>query len=168
MFVDQHAAHERILFERYFLKAQEFLGIQALLIPETVNLNMVQFKVVAERIKLFADIGFELETFGGQTIIIRGAPLSLINLDYRQIILDLIEQFIHFETFKDPAEIKEAFITTMACHTAIKAGDNLNLLELEGLIRDLFRCENPYTCPHGRPTVFRLSQEELAKKFLRR
>lgn len=168
LFIDQHAAHERILFERYMTRNKEFLGSQTLLIPETVNLNYAQFKVVSDRSPLFADLGFEIETFGGQTIILRSVPLTLVNLNYQQIIVDLIDQFINFETFKDPAEIKEAFITTMACRTAVKAGDNLNHLEMEALVKDLFKCENSYTCPHGRPTVFRISHEELAKKFLRR
>lgn len=168
LFIDQHAAHERVLFERYMQQTKKFLGAQALLIPETVNLNYAQFKVVSERLPLFADLGFEIETFGGQTIILRSVPLTLVNLNYQQIILDLIDQFIAFETFKNPAEIKEAFITTMSCRTAVKAGDNLNLLEMEALVKDLFKCENSYTCPHGRPTVFRIGHEELAKKFLRR
>ena len=168
LFMDQHAAHERILFEQYMNKSREFLGTQALLIPETVNLSYAEYKVIADRVSVFADLGFELEAFGGQTIIVRGVPINLINMDYRQLLIDLAEQYISFETFKDPAEIKESFITTMACRTAIKAGDSLNLLEMESLVKDLFRCENPYTCPHGRPTVFRMNHEELAKKFLRR
>lgn len=168
LFIDQHAAHERILFEQYIQKSNEFLGTQALLIPETVNLNYAQFKVVADRLSIFTDLGFELEAFGGQTVIIRGVPQTLINLNYCQIIIDLAEQYNNFETFKDPAEIKESFITTMACRTAVKAGDNLNLLEMENLVKELFRCDNPYTCPHGRPTVFRMNMDELAKKFLRR
>jgi DNA mismatch repair protein MutL len=168
LFMDQHAAHERILFEQYMNKTNEFLGTQALLIPETVNLNHAQYKVVSDRLSAFTDLGFELEAFGGQTIIVRGVPLTLINMNYCQIIIDFADQYINFETFKDPSEIKESFITTMACRTAIKAGDNLNLLEMESLVKDLFRCDNPYTCPHGRPTVFRMNYEELAKKFLRR
>ena len=168
LIIDQHAAHERILYERYLYKTREFLGSQALLIPETVNLNHVQYKVVSERLTLFADLGFEMEVFGGQSLILRSVPLTLVNFDYHQIILDLLEDYLHFETFKNPAEIKEAFIMTMACRTAIKAGDTLNHLEMEGLVKNLFRSENPYTCPHGRPTVFRMSYEELAKKFLRR
>lgn len=168
LIIDQHAAHERVLYERYYFKAKEFLGTQSLLLPETVNLSHAQYKVVAERLTLFSEIGFELEVFGGQTVILRGVPLNLANVNYHQIIQDLIEQFINFETFKNPAEIKEAFIITMACKTAIKAGDKMNHLEMESLARDLFRCENPYTCPHGRPTVFRMNYEELAKKFLRR
>lgn len=167
-FIDQHAAHERILYERYYKRANEFLGTQALLIPETVTLTHSQYRIVAERLTLFADLGFELDVFGGQTVIIRGVPLSLVNFNYREIILDLIEQYNRFETFKSPAEIKEAFIITMSCRTAIKAGDTLNLLEMETLLKDLFHCENPYTCPHGRPTIFRMTFEELAKKFLRR
>ncbi len=168
LLIDQHAAHERILYERYFYKSKEFLGTQALLLPETVNLNYTQYKVIADRLTLFSDIGFELETFGGQTIILRGVPLNLVNYDYQQIILDLVEEFMNFETFKNPAEIKEAFTITMACKTAIKAGDKLNHLEMESLVKDLFRCDNPYTCPHGRPTVFRMNYDEISRKFLRR
>ncbi len=168
LFVDQHAAHERVLYERYLHRANDFLGTQALLLPETVNLNYSQYRIINERLSLFTGLGFELEPFGGKSIIIRGVPLSLMDFDYRQILLDLLEQFANFETFKNPAEIKESFIITMACRTAVKAGDKLNLLEMESLVKDLFRTENPYTCPHGRPTVFRMVVEELAKKFLRR
>lgn len=168
LIIDQHAAHERILFERFMNRTKEFLGAQALLIPETITLSHPQYRVVSERLTLFSDLGFDLEVFGGQTVILRSVPLSLVNLDYQQIIYDLTEQFINFGTFKNPAEIKEEFIVTMSCRTAIKAGDNLNHLELEGLVKDLFKCENPYTCPHGRPTIFRMSIEEVAKKFLRR
>jgi len=89
-------------------------------------------------------------------------------MDHKQIILDLLEEYSNFKTFKSPSEIKEAFLITMACRAAVKAGDKLDVLESENLIKDLFRCENPYTCPHGRPTVFRMSYEELGKKFLRR
>jgi DNA mismatch repair protein MutL len=117
---------------------------------------------------LFNDLGFELEAFGGKTLIIRGVPVPLVNMNYTQIIMDLIEEYSNFKTFKSPAEIKEAFIITMACRSAVKAGDRLEHMESEGLIKDLFKCENPYTCPHGRPTIFRMSYDELAKKFLRR
>ncbi len=168
LFIDQHAAHERILYERFMKKSKETLGTQKLLIPETVTLNHSDYRLILERLSFFAGIGFELEAFGGQTIIIRGVPISLVDYNYKQVFLDLIEQYNSFETFKDPSEIKEAFIITMACRTAIKAKDKLNVLEMENLIKDLFQCDNPYTCPHGRPTVFRMSYEELAKKFLRR
>lgn len=168
LFVDQHAAHERILYEKYLYQTNEILGSQALLIPETLTLDLTQLRVINERMFLFKDLGFDLEAFGGKTIIIRGVPLALLNLEYSKIILELIEEYLNFKTFKSPSEIKETFIITMACRTAVKAGDRLNHLESEGLIKDLFKCENPYTCPHGRPTLFRMTIEELAKKFLRR
>jgi DNA mismatch repair protein MutL len=168
LFLDQHAVHERILYEKYFTQTKESLASQALLIPLTFDLNYAQYKLVAERLTFFNEIGFELETFGGKTVAVRSVPLSLLNYDYKQIILDLIEQYTNFKSFKNPAEIKEAFIKTMACRTAVKAGDSLKLEEMEQLVADLFKCDNPYTCPHGRPTIFRLSTEELTKKFLRR
>lgn len=168
LFIDQHAAHERIIYERLFQSSNETLGTQSLLIPETVTLSYAQFKAIVERLKLFNDLGFELETFGGNTLIIRGIPVVLLDMDYKQIVLDLIEEYLSFKTFKSPAEIKEAFIITMACRTAIKAGDKISPIEIEGLIKDLFKCDNPYTCPHGRPTIFRMNYEELEKKFLRR
>lgn len=168
LFIDQHAAHERIIYERLFQYSNETLGTQSLLIPETVTLSYAQFKAIVERLKLFNDLGFELETFGGNTLIIRGIPVVLIDMDYKQIVLDLIEEYLNFKIFKSPAEIKESFIITMACRTAIKAGDKISPIEIEGLIKDLFKCDNPYTCPHGRPTIFRMNYEELEKKFLRR
>jgi DNA mismatch repair protein MutL len=168
LFIDQHAAQERILYEKYFTQAKTVMTTQPLLIPLTFNLNYAQYKLVTERLTFFNEIGFELETFGGKTIAVRSVPLVLLNYDYEQIILDLIEQYSNFKTFKSPAEIKESFLITMACRTAIKAGDPLQPAEIEQLVADLFRCDNPYTCPHGRPTVFRLSLEELTKKFLRR
>ncbi len=168
LFIDQHAAHERVLYEKYMRQGAEFLGSQALLFPETVTLTYAQYKAVADRLSLFGKLGFELEDFGGQTIIIRAVPISTHQLNPSALILELIEQYLNFETFKDPAEIQEAFIITMSCRTAIKAGDRLEQLEIEELVKDLFKCENPYTCPHGRPTIFRIRTEELAKKFLRR
>jgi DNA mismatch repair protein MutL len=168
LIIDQHAAHERILYEKYLAQTKAVVATQALLIPLTFDLNYAQYKLVAERLTFFSEIGFELEAFGGKTIAIRSVPLSLLNYDYEQIILDLIEQYTNFKSFKNPAEIKESFLVTMACRTAVKAGDALKQVEMEQLIADLFQCDNPYTCPHGRPTIFRLSTEELAKKFLRR
>lgn len=168
LFIDQHAAHERILYEKFLRETNAVLGAQALLIPETITLSYAQYKIINERMSLFNDLGFDLQPFGGQSLLIREVPIVLHNLDYKQIILDLIEEYINFKTFKSPAEIKESFIITMACRAAVKAGDKLTFLETQGLVKDLFNCENPYTCPHGRPTVFRMSFEELAKKFLRR
>jgi DNA mismatch repair protein MutL len=150
LFIDQHAAHERVLYEKYFNQTQASLATQPLLIPLTFDLNYAQYKLVAERLTFFNEIGFELEAFGGK------------------IILDLIEQYTNFKSFKNPAEIKESFLITMACRTAVKAGDVLKPEEMKQIIADLFKCDNPYTCPHGRPTIFRLSIEELTKKFLRR
>jgi DNA mismatch repair protein MutL len=168
LIIDQHAAHERILYERFFNRAKTELGTQSLLIPLTLNLNLSQYKLIAERLTFFREIGFDLEPFGGKTIIVRGVPLTLLNYDYEQIILDLIEQYMNFKSFKDPAEIKEAFLVTMSCRTAVKAGDKLKPEEINNLVDELFKCDNPYTCPHGRPTIFRMSTEELTKKFLRR
>jgi DNA mismatch repair protein MutL len=168
LIVDQHAAHERILYEKYLAQTKNVIATQALLIPLTFDLNYAQYKLVAERLTFFSEIGFELEAFGGKTIAVRSVPVSLLNYDYEQIILDLIEQYTNFKSFKNPAEIKESFLITMACRTAVKAGDSLKQAEMEQLIADLFKCDNPYTCPHGRPTIFRLSIEELTKKFLRR
>jgi DNA mismatch repair protein MutL len=168
LFIDQHAAHERILYEKYLNRAKTELGTQSLLIPPTLNLNLSQYKLVAERLTFFREIGFDLETFGGKTIIVRGVPLTLLNYDYEQIILELIEQYMNFKSFKNPAEIKEAFLITMSCRTAVKAGDKLKVEEISNLVNELFKCDNPYTCPHGRPTIFRMSTEELTKKFLRR
>jgi DNA mismatch repair protein MutL len=168
LFIDQHAAHERILYEKYFTQAKAAVATQPLLIPLTFNLNYAQYKLVTERLTFFNEIGFELEAFGGKTVAVRSVPLILLNYDYEQIILDLIEQYINFKSFKDPAQIKESFLITMACRTAVKAGDSLQPEEMKQLVADLFKCDNPYTCPHGRPTIFRLSTEELTKKFLRR
>jgi DNA mismatch repair protein MutL len=168
LIIDQHAAHERILYEKFLNQAKTELGTQSLLIPLTLNLNLSQYKLIAERLTFFREIGFDLETFGGKTIIVRGVPLTLLNYDYEQIILDLIEQYMNFKSFKDPAEIKEAFLITMSCRTAVKAGDKLKPEEITNLVNELFKCDNPYTCPHGRPTIFRMTTEELTKKFLRR
>ncbi|HEY8464606.1 MAG TPA: DNA mismatch repair endonuclease MutL [Bacillota bacterium] len=168
LFIDQHAAHERILYERYLNQTKEEVATQRLLIPLTFNLRFAQYKLITERLTFFSEIGFELEAFGDKTIAVRSVPITLLNFDYEQIILDLIEQYTNFKSFKNPAEIKESFLITMACRTAVKAGDHLKQEELTRLVKDLFKCDNPYTCPHGRPTVFRIRVDELTKKFLRR
>lgn len=165
--IDQHAAHERILYERLMHNLNSS-NSQMLVIPETLELNYRQYKVASERLSVFKSLGYDLEPFGGKTIVIRAVPVIKGITDHKLVLLDLIEQLLTTERFDNPKEVQEAFIITMSCRAAVKAGDRLADIERDQLLSDLWQTGNPYTCPHGRPTMIRLSRDELDRRFRRK
>lgn len=165
--IDQHAAHERIIFDR-LMQTLSPGSSQLLVIPETMELNYRQYKTAAEKIPIFKSLGYDLEPFGGKTIVIRAVPVIKGISDHKSVLLDLIEQLLTTERFDNPKEIQEAFLVTMSCRAAVKAGDRLADLEKAQLLSDLWQTRNPYTCPHGRPTMIRLSRDELDRRFRRK
>ncbi|HCT36120.1 MAG TPA: hypothetical protein DF292_03685 [Firmicutes bacterium] len=165
--IDQHAAHERVIFDR-LMQTLRPDNSQLLVIPETMELNYRQYKMASEKIPVFKSLGYDLEPFGGKTIVIRAVPVIRGISDHKPLLLDLIEQLLATERFNNPKEIQEAFLITMSCRAAVKAGDRLANLEKEQLLSDLWKTRNPYTCPHGRPTMIRLSRDELDRRFRRK
>lgn len=166
--IDQHAAHERVLYEELMRTPDGQADSQSLALSQTLDLNYRQYRVVADHISAFEGLGYCVEPFGGKSVVIRAVPVIHGIHDYAELLVDLVEQFLAMETFRNPRELREAFFTTMACRAAVKAGDRTSFLERQALVERLWQTQNPYTCPHGRPTMIRLSRDEMDRRFRRR
>src|SRR3989344_445912 len=169
--IDQHAAHERILYDQLsrspVASPSTSLGAscQSLLMPETIELNASEAMVLKDNLDYLSSLGFEIEEFGGNSYLLRAVPVVSSKVPARQLIRDIIAD-IEAAGKSPQIEIRRENIRKyVACHSAIKAGDKLTQGEMDRLIRDLFATQNPLTCPHGRPTMIRLSEEELQKRF---
>lgn len=165
--IDQHAAHEKVLYERLInqLKAHKILS-QGLLRPLVVQVSPAEMVRYLAHKDLFADIGFEVETFGERDLMIRSVPFIFNEtLDANQFIQILDELEDQFHT--DKLEHIKHDLATMACKAAVKGNDRLTLIEYQHLIEDLLTLEDPFNCPHGRPTIIAMTKYELEKKFKR-
>ena len=164
--IDQHAAHERVVFEQVIEKAKTSSpAFQRLLEPFVMNLDSIQISVIEENGPLFVALGMELEQFGPETYLIRTVPAVLSQSDPAKALIDVLdslEEGTVFETWEEKAAY------SVACHGAIRAGQSLSVLEMETLIRQLESCQQPNTCPHGRPTLIHLSSKYLEIEFGRR
>ena len=164
--VDQHAAHERIMYEK--LKEQyknSDISKQLLLSPEIIELSASEKNNVENNIELFKNIGFDIEAFGENSIIIREVPVLFGMPSYLNFIYDVINALNR--DIDSSYDIDPYKIMKKACKAAVKAGDILSNIEINALLEDLIVCENPYTCPHGRPTVLEFTKKNLEKMFLR-
>ncbi|MET3616450.1 DNA mismatch repair protein MutL [Peptoniphilus olsenii] len=164
--VDQHAAHERVWYERYKeLYLNEEISSQILLKPEIIELNSVEYDKLQNHLSIFKDLGFNIDNFGDGTVILREVPLLFGLPTYVNFIRDIIDSIDKNITSNYEADLY--VIMKKACKRAVKAHDRLSNIEIEKLIEDLSRCENPYTCPHGRPTMVEITNKTIAKLFLR-
>ncbi len=166
--IDQHAAHERVLFER--LQDQFGAGqvpVQVLLVPVQVELGPAQSSLLAEYLPELARLGFLVEDFGNNTFVIKAVPVLLVGSDARRLLLDILDEVNVQGKSGKMDEVRDDVLSTMACHPAIKVHRHLEQQEMEKLLADLFQCRMPHTCPHGRPTVFRFSMDEIKKMFKR-
>ena len=167
-FVDQHAAHERVLYEQ--VKDSYNSGkepeTQMLIIPTILPLKRSEVEMVMDNIEIFEKVGFQIEDFGNNTIKISGVPSIAYNLDSTTIFQDTLKELSSFaRTSKQ--EIENKFVATVACKAAVKAGMVLTFKEIDTLLQELFSLPNPYTCPHGRPTTIKYTQDELEKLKLK-
>lgn len=163
--MDQHAAHERVMFERYmnaFHKRE--VHMQMLLDPIVLELSSVDMLQVEKNIDVFRNFGFEVEIFGMNNILIRGVPNLFGTPQSEKFILELID---NIDKISNNYDLKDDRFAIMACKSAIKANDRIQNIEIESLFRQLEKCENPYTCPHGRPTMVEISKVEIEKMFKR-
>lgn len=164
MVLDQHAAHERILYEEALRNlTKREASSQQVLFPTVTDLTPSEFHLLDEHKELIRKLGFEIKHFGGRTILVTAVP-SLIRNKSGEVFLKEILSQLEEEEKVEKDRIK-AVAKSFACHGARKAGERLNQEEMENLVRQLFNTEEPYSCPHGRPTVIKLSLEELNKKF---
>jgi DNA mismatch repair protein MutL len=167
--VDQHAAHERVLFEELRRRMEE-KGVpsQRLLLPQTFDLPPRDAAWVERNIATLQKMGLGIEPFGAQTFKIDSLPAFLQATDPAQFMRDVIDSLRSVSNSSSALRLGEDMIAKTVCRHAVKANDPLRYLEVEKLIRDLLACELPYCCPHGRPTMIQISHSELEKKFGRK
>jgi DNA mismatch repair protein MutL len=167
--VDQHAAHERILFEKLRRQMEsEGVPTQRLLIPLTVAVTPKDYDWIATNAETLGRMGFALEPFGNSTLKIDGIPQFFRTNDPSVTIRQLVDELRSMTTTTSRLRMGEDVIAKTVCRHAIKANDELHQPEVEKLLRDLMECELPYCCPHGRPTMIQVGYGELEKKFGRR
>jgi DNA mismatch repair protein MutL len=164
--IDQHAAHERIYYENFMAEYKaSSIQSQNLLVPIVIELSLGNKQQVFDNMELFSKIGYEIDDFGGNSIALRCVPLIYGNPDNIELFNEIMGT-LDTKT-KDLFHVIDKVIYTMACKSAIKAGDKLNYREMTELIDKLRYCENPFNCPHGRPTIIKMSYVEMEKKFKR-
>ena len=165
--IDQHVAHEKILFEKYVKDIEnKEIVVQRLLIPCIIDLSLDDFECYKENIHVFTDSGFVIEEFGGNTIALKEVPYFLGKLDAKNFLLSIIDNLKNLGSGK-AVDVKVNKIATMACKAAVKANDYLTQIEMEKLISDLRYLDNPFNCPHGRPIIIKFTEYELEKRFRR-
>lgn len=163
--LDQHAAHEKILYERYMDKFyKSSINMQMLLDPIVLELSNIDMLHVENNLDLFMKFGFEIELFGNNHIMIRCVPTIFGVPESEKFILQIID---NIEEIKNNYELKGDKFASMACRAAIKANDKIQSIEIKSLLNELETCENPFTCPHGRPTIVEITKTEIEKMFKR-
>ena len=162
--IDQHAGHERILYEQIKENYKNHIqnNSQLMLIPEVYNLSHKEIEFVKENIELFRNTGFDIELFGEDSVKISGIPDIEYKVNKNRMFLDVLDEMLTTErtAIKD---VEERFIATVACKAAVKANMDLTRQEVDSLIQRLLKLKNPFTCPHGRPTTIKFSKKELFK-----
>lgn len=167
--LDQHAAHERVLYEKVKENFYRAGGKEAqmLLLPDVLELSKRDMHIVKDHMDLFEQAGFTLEEFGENTIKITGVPVICFEMNTKDLFMDILDG-IDITNRTNKQDIEEKFIATVACKAAVKANMVLDEREIRGLLDELLLLDNPFTCPHGRPTAIRITKTEIEKKFGRR
>lgn len=165
--IDQHAAHEKVKFERLMkhLKEKDMPG-QMLTPPMILHLNAREYQVLSEYRGHFLKLGFEIEDFGGNEVAVRTVPMDLYGCNERELLMNMLDELVDGPVRGTPDVIYEK-LASMACKSAVKGNMSMTAAEAEVLISELLYLDNPYHCPHGRPTIVAMSKYELEKKFKR-
>ena len=165
--MDQHAAHEKVNYERLMknFKEKEIYS-QRLEPPMVVTVSMTEAEALTRYKDAFAGLGFTIESFGGNEYCIREVPANLYGIGERDLFMELLDA-VSQENGTLDTEVIASKIATMACKMSIKGNQRVSLMEVEHLIDELMKLENPYQCPHGRPTIIKMSKYEIDKKFKR-
>lgn len=163
-FIDQHAAHERLLYEEIRENYKNHLqnNTQMMLIPEMLTLTHKEMDFIIHNLRLIKDYGFDIELFGENSVKINGMPELDYKTNRKNIFLEILDEMITNERTNNKS-VEERFIATVACKAAVKAGMDLTALEVDNLIQKLLNLKDPYTCPHGRPTTVKFTKKELEK-----
>ena len=164
--VDQHAAHERILYEK--LKEQKYgqgIAIQELLVPEIVEFTSVEVDSIIEKQDMMLQLGLELERFGPASVCIRGIPAVLGDVCPKTLLIDLLEDVENFDSIENLENRIDKVFSSMACHGSVRSGRILKYEEMDNLLREMEKTPNSYQCNHGRPTYLKLDLEKINKLF---
>lgn len=166
--IDQHAAHERILYEKTLrgMKDRNYTS-QYLSPPIILNLSMQEAELLRTHMDLFVGIGFEIEEFGGDSYAIRAVPDNLFSIAKKELLIEMLDNLSEEITSKEAPDMIAEKIASMSCKAAVKGNSRLSAAEVDTLIGELLELENPYHCPHGRPTIIAMTKRELEKKFKR-
>ena len=167
--MDQHAAHERILYEKVkknFLSDTE-KDSQLLLLPDIINLTNKEMNIAKDNFYLFEKAGFIVEEFGENTVKVSGVPDICLDLDTKELFMETLDE-INTVARTAKQEKEEKFIATIACKAAVKANMALSEDEVNSLMDELLELPNPFSCPHGRPTVIKMSKYDIERKFARK
>ena len=165
--IDQHAAHEKVLFEQTMnaLKTRDF-GTQMVSPPVILTLSMAEELLLIKYMDYFREMGFEIEHFGGREYAVRGVPANLFSVAKKELLLELLDGLSEDLPAENPQMIYE-HVASLSCKAAVKGNHTMSAAEADALIDQLLEMENPYACPHGRPTIIAMSKYELEKKFKR-
>lgn len=164
--IDQHNAHERVLYENYYCKYNnQDIITQSLLVPVTIEVSLAEKELIDKYIEQLANVGITIEPFGGSSYIISEIPNFIKNIPAKNIIRDVIDNLSKNGKTMQQAEMIDSIVTYMSCRGAIKAGKHLDQIEMKQLVIDLFSIENRYRCPHGRPIIVHMSNDEIDKSM---
>lgn len=165
--VDQHAAHEKVLYERFMKSLREKQPmIQMVQPPIVLTLSMTEQQALTEHEDLFASLGFQIESFGGREYAVSGVPAHLPSVNTEDLLIEALDMLSEYHGGKTPEVLLDR-VATMSCKAAVKGNNKLDVRQAEELIREMMTLENPYHCPHGRPTMISMTKRELEKKFKR-
>ena len=163
--IDQHAAHERVRYDK-LCKSSESIPMQELLMPMYMDVSEEELTLAEEQRDALLDLGFQVDQGGPTSLRIDGHPVDIIESKVPEI-LQYIFSYMHDHQVPSAAQLRHEMLAYASCRGAIKAGHNLNLVQIDALLQDLFNTEKPYVCPHGRPTIIKFTPDELGKLFLR-
>ena len=165
--IDQHAAHEKVLYERTMatLKEKEFTS-QAISPPIVLTLDAKETMMLEKYRSQIAQLGYEVESFGGKEYMISAVPGNLFSMDMKDLFIEMLDDFSNMSGKETPELVLEK-VASMSCKAAVKGNQNLSYTEFDALVEELLTLDNPYNCPHGRPTIISMSKYEIEKKFKR-
>jgi len=167
--IDQHAAHERVRFEELISQFEnQEKSIQPLLMALQMELSNEEVSLIQENMKIFTELGFEIEPFGGNTFALHAVPTFLAKENMDEVIKGVLDDILNQKNTSKMHGHSEEILTYMSCRSAIKFGQKLNMPEMQALIMQMEKLKRPYTCPHGRPTMVSLTLDELGKMFGRK
>lgn len=166
--MDQHAAHEKVLYEKLMKSYKEKQILSQMITPPWVlTLSSKEETVLKQHREAFAELGFDIEPFGGKEYAVRAIPSNLYGLSEKELLIDLLDNLNEEQSAKMASQMIIDKIASMSCKAAVKGNNALSFQEADALIDQLLTLENPYACPHGRPTIISMSKYELEKKFKR-